>query len=451
MNPPEVNVEIDMKRLRSAQQRWSGQPLRERLRLLRRLRGQIAAAAELLAAASSGGRGRPMAEALTAEVIPLAEAIRFLEREAECILRPQRFGVWRRPLWLGGVRSEVRQEPLGVILIIGPGNYPLFLLGVQMVQALAAGNAVLLKPGRGGGPAVAALLHCAMLAGFDQDLIQLLPDNVEAATAALDARPDKVIFTGSAAVASSILLRLAEGLIPAVIEASGCDALVVRADADLDLAANAAAFALTFNGGATCMAPKRIFVHCDVAHKLVRRLAKIQGDSGCFSETEQRAIDSAVATGAHLVSDAPLLLAGVPSNSALWQSAIFGPFSLIATFATDAEVVARVNDCPFGLGASIFTRDLTAASRLEAALNVGLVTINDVIVSSADARLPFGGRRRSGFGVTRGAAGLLEMTAAKAVTRSSSRFRPAYQPVSARQLPWILRYIRFTHGSFTSL
>lgn len=440
-----------MKRLRSAQQRWSGQPLRTRLRLLRRLRGQIAAAAKQLAAASSDARGRPMAEALTAEVIPLAEAIRFLEREAERILRPQRFGVWRRPLWLGGVRSEVRQEPLGVILIIGPGNYPLFLPGVQMVQALAAGNAVLLKPGQGGGAAAAALVDCAVMAGFDRDLIQLLPETVEAATAAMDAWPDKVIFTGSAAVASSILLRLAERLIPAVIEASGCDALVIRADADLELAANAAAFALTFNGGATCMAPKRIFVHRDVAHKLVRRLAKTKGDCGTFSETEQMAIHSAVSAGAQKVSVAPLLLAGVASDSPLWQSAIFGPFSLIATFESDAEVTARVNDCPFALGASIFTRDPAAASRLEAALNVGLVTINDVIVSSADARLPFGGRRRSGFGVTRGAAGLLEMTATKAVTRSSGRFRPAYQPVLARQLPWILRYIRFTHGYFTSL
>lgn len=447
MNPPE----IEMKRLRSAQQRWSGQPLRTRLRLLRRLRGQIAAAAKQLAAASSDARGRPMAEALTAEVIPLAEAIRFLEREAERILRPQRFGVWRRPLWLGGVRSEVRQEPLGVILIIGPGNYPLFLPGVQMVQALAAGNAVLLKPGQGGGAAAAALVDCAVMAGFDRDLIQLLPETVEAATAAMDAWPDKVIFTGSAAVASSILLRLAERLIPAVIEASGCDALVIRADADLELAANAAAFALTFNGGATCMAPKRIFVHRDVAHKLVRRLAKTKGDCGTFSETEQMAIHSAVSAGAQKVSVAPLLLAGVASDSPLWQSAIFGPFSLIATFESDAEVTARVNDCPFALGASIFTRDPAAASRLEAALNVGLVTINDVIVSSADARLPFGGRRRSGFGVTRGAAGLLEMTATKAVTRSSGRFRPAYQPVLARQLPWILRYIRFTHGYFTSL
>jgi acyl-CoA reductase-like NAD-dependent aldehyde dehydrogenase len=188
-----------------------------------------------------------------------------------------------------------------------------------------------------------------------------------------------------------------------------------------------------------------------VADILVRRLAEIKGCSATFSESEQVAINSAMTTGAQKVSVAPLLLAGVAADSPLWQSAIFGPFSLIATFESDAEVAARVNDCPFALGASVFTRDSAAASRLEAALKVGLVTINDVIVSSADARLPFGGRRRSGFGMTRGAAGLLEMTAAKVVTCSSGRFRPAYQPVSASQLPWILRYIRFTHGLFNSL
>jgi acyl-CoA reductase-like NAD-dependent aldehyde dehydrogenase len=447
-----MNVtEIQIERLRSAQQRWRCEPVDRRLRLLRRLRATIANAAEKLAAASATARGRPMEEALMGEVLPLAEASRFLERKAARLLRTQRFNAWQRPLWLSGVRSEVRQEPLGVILIIGPGNYPLFLPGVQMIQALVAGNAVLMKPGLSGWAAAAALVECVRQAGFDENLIQLLPETVEAAMSAIEARPDKVIFTGSATVASSILARLGALLIPAVIEASGSDAVVVRADADLELTAAALGFALTFNGGATCMAPKRIFVHREVAGELVARLAGLKGRGVSFSEQEQRAIDLALATGAQKVSESPLLITGVPDESPLWQTAIFGPFSLISTFVDEAQVIARVNDCLFALGAAIFTQDTAAANRLESALDVGLVTINDIIISSADARLPFGGRRQSGFGVTRGAAGLLEMTATKTVTRSSGRFRPAYQPLTARELPWILRYLRFTHGMFTLL
>lgn len=442
MKPPTVPIE----RLRTAYQKWRHVPLPQRLSLVRRLRGALVTAAASLASASAGARGRPVGESLMGEVLPLIEACRFLEREAPAILRTRRFGAWRRPLWLGGVRSEITREPVGVVLIIGPGNYPLFLPGVSVIQALVAGNAVLVKPGTGGGAAAAALADCLRQAGFDADLIEVLPESIAAATAAIEARPDKVIFTGSHPAATSILTRLATLMIPAVIEASGCDAVVVREDADLDLTAGALAFALTFNGGATCIAPQRIFVHRTVADELVRRLAGINGRGAAFPEAGQPAIAAALAAGARRLTEAPVLLQDVPADSPLWKTAVFGPFALIATYAEDSEVIARVNDCPFGLGASIFTRDAAAATRVAAALEVGLVTINDVIIPSADARLPFGGRRYSGFGVTRGAAGLLELTAPKSVTRSSSRFRPAYRPVSPRGLPWILRYLRFTHG-----
>ena len=143
---------------------------------------------------------------MTAEVLPLAEACRFLEREAGKVLAARRLGRRGRPLWLAGVRSEIHREPLGVILIIGPGNYPLLLPGVQLIQALAAGNAVLLKPGIGG--TAAPRRRCAELvvrAGFDPQLVALLPESSEAARCAIAARPDKVLFTGSAATGEKIL------------------------------------------------------------------------------------------------------------------------------------------------------------------------------------------------------------------------------------------------------
>ncbi len=251
---------------RQAQARWARSPLAQRIGLVRKLRGLIAENAGQLAEASASARFRPMLESLTAEVLPLAEACRFLEREAGKLLKPLRLGKRGLPLWLAGVCSEIQREPFGVVLIIGPGNYPLLLPGVQLIQALVAGNAVWLKPGVGGTDAARALCDLIARAGFDPQLVALLPESPEAAREAIAARPDKVLFTGSAATGEKILAQLAPHLIPATMELSGCDAVILRADADLDLAVKALVFGLRLNNGATCMSPKPCFrcaEHCD--------------------------------------------------------------------------------------------------------------------------------------------------------------------------------------------
>ena len=125
---------------RSAQTNWSALPVAIRLKKLRCVRALIAEQAIALAESAAILRPRSIAEILTSEVLPLAEACRFLERTARKTLQPRRLGPRGRPFWLGGLRSEIHREPHGVVLLIGPGNYPLFLPGVQMLQALAAGN-----------------------------------------------------------------------------------------------------------------------------------------------------------------------------------------------------------------------------------------------------------------------------------------------------------------------
>ena len=147
-------------RAREAQKRWAARPVRERLRHLRRFRALIAREGIALAAAAGSARGRPVAEKLTTEVIPLAAAVQFLEENAVRLLRTRPLGRGGRPVWLSGVATEIRREAFGIVLVVGPANYPLFLPGVQTIQALAAGNAVLLKPGRDGTAAASA---CAEL------------------------------------------------------------------------------------------------------------------------------------------------------------------------------------------------------------------------------------------------------------------------------------------------
>jgi acyl-CoA reductase-like NAD-dependent aldehyde dehydrogenase len=457
---------------RLAQSRWSRTPVVRRLQLVRKLRQLISEHAMRLAEASASARQRPALESLTAEVFPLAEACRFLERNAEKILAPKRLGRRGLPLWLAGVRSVIHREPFGVVLIIGPGNYPLLLPGVQLIQALVAGNAVLLKPGNGGTSAASALHELMVRAGFDSQLVTLLQDTSEAARTAIFARPDKVLFTGSAATGEKILAQLAPHLIPATMELSGWDAVIIRADADLDLAAKALVFGLTLNAGATCMSPKRVFVHRSLATELEGRLANVfrssrreeaQFSSGksesllTSAATEHRTalLDDALARGAHFIAGgirdekaitSPIILAGVSPDSRLLREDIFAPVLSIVTVADDHEAVLRANDCPFALAASIFSRDESTARVIASQILAGVITINDLILPTADARLPFGGRGRSGFGVTRGAEGLLELTTPKVVTVSRARFRPAFDLSQPGDVEMFEAYLQFTHG-----
>ncbi len=395
---------------RAAQARWATVPVAERLVLLRRFRRALAASStELIAAVERAIPGRNPTETLTAEILPLAEACRFLEREAALLLAPRRPGAEGRPFWLGRVDLEIRREPRGVVLLLGPANYPLLLPGVQALQALAGGNAVLWKPGVGGRPAALALQRLLVSAGLDPALLEVLGEEVEPVQAMLRSgfAPDFVVLTGSTATGGTLRADLAAARlpIPAVLELSGCDAVFVLPGAspsDLERAARAIRFGLEWNGCATCIAPRRLFVPRSLAADLAARL-------GSFGpEDASRAIE------VHEVAD------------------------LDEALALDAA-------CPFALGASIFGPE-EAARELAAKLRAGTVVVNDMIVPTADPRLPFGARGASGYGVTRGAEGLLEMTVPKAITVRRGRFLPHLDGARAADALLFSSFLRLVHG-----
>lgn len=456
---------------RLAQPRWAATSLKERLLRVRELRHLLAEHARELAEASAAPRGRPVSESLTAEVLPLVEACRFGERNAKAILAPKRLGHRGRPAWLTRVDSLIYREPFGLVLVIGPGNYPLFIPGVQILQALVAGNAVLFKPAVDGVAVAKAFRELLLRAGFAPELLGLLSSSIEAARAAIAARPDKVLFTGSSATGESILRQLAPHLIPAALELSGCDAVLVRADADLALTVKALTFGLCLNNGATCLSPKRVFVHRSAATELEGRLAQEFDSSrtrlvlarapsqhkltGPGADRLRPLLENALALGAHFVSgrihqdgsiQTPVLLAGVRPEARLLMEDIFLPVLALVTVADDREAILRLNNCPFALGASIFTRDQRIARELAARIHAGTVSVNDLIVPTADPRLPFGGWNRSGFGVTRGAEGLLELTRPKAVTITRGAFRPAFDPPHPDDADVVGNYLRVAHG-----
>ncbi|HSQ56482.1 MAG TPA: aldehyde dehydrogenase family protein, partial [Gemmata sp.] len=227
---------------RVAQTAWSTLSVRERLRPIRAMRALLVDRADEIFAAEANDVARTETDVLGSELLPTAAALKFLELRATRILAPRRIGSRLRPTWLMGCRDVVHRRPWGVVGIIGTWNYPIYLNVVQMAQALIAGNAVLWKPSENVPLTSDLTLALFRDAGFPRDIIQRLPGTREAGPQLAETDIDYLVFTGSDAVGRKLAAQLGERLIPSTLELSGCDAMFLLADADLDLAAKAAWF-----------------------------------------------------------------------------------------------------------------------------------------------------------------------------------------------------------------
>ncbi len=430
---------------RAAQAGWARVAVAERLAVVRRARLLMAREAEALA----GTVARAVADTLVAEVLPLLEAARWLEGHAAGLLAAQA-APGRRPLWLWGVRSRVERAPLGVVLVLAPGNYPLFLAGTQALQALVAGNAVAWKPAPGGEAAALAVADALRRAGLPEELLAVL--GVQDGPAAVAAGFDRVVLTGSAETGRRVMAAAAETLTPVTMELSGSDAVFVLPGADVSLVARCLAYGLRLNAGATCIAPRRVFVGADGAVALERALvALLPGvpdaavPPGVAARLEALVLE-AQAAGARVVGalPRPMVVSGARGAMRLLREDVFAPWLALVAVADMEAALAEEALCPFALGASVFGP--AAAARVFAGrVRGGAVCINDLIVPTADPRVPFGGGGHSGFGRTRGAEGLLEMTAARAVMERAGRFRPHLAAPKPADAGRFLQMVRVLH------
>lgn len=445
---------------RSAQQTWRSLPVRDRARIVGGVRHVIPRVARELARRTSVASGARADEVLSAEVLPLAATCEWLERAAPRALGPRRASSGLSSWLPGGLSIEVHREPHGVALVIGPSNYPLFLPGSQALQALVSGNAVLWKPAPGSGPVAELLGEVLDHAGVPAGLLQVLGEDVACVEAALSRGVDKVLLTGSAETGGRALACAAAHLVPAAMELGGCDALVVLPGADLDLVSRAVVFALAFNGGRTCLAPRWVLAEPSTCAELGRRLA-----ASVPGLPRRRVGVQAVGRALRLVADVqegggrvlaggrasdsgdelePTVLHAAGGVSGPPAAEVFAPVvTLCPAGAEDAvDWIAR---SPWGLGASIFGPERDA-TRLAGRLDVGVVLVNDVIAPAADPRLPTSGRGRSGFGSARGVEGLLELTRPKAVV--VRRFGPRWHLRNLESAPADLleAWLELRHG-----
>ena len=428
-------------------QAWAALGVSARLAVIARLRRLLAGSAAALAATVA----RSPADTLVAEVLPLAEAARFLLRRAPALLAPRRLR-GGRPLWLFGVQASIHREALGAVLILAPGNYPLFLPGAQALQALAAGNAVCVKPAPGCEAPMRALADLLQQAGLPDGVFQVLPP--ESGEAAVRMGFDHIVLTGSAETGQRVLSAAAATLTPATMELSGSDAVFVLPGADLELVASCLAYGLRLNGGATCIAPRRVFVtDADAAAlqgKLLARLPAIPPASvpSAVAARLSALVGKAVADGARLVADGegrPVVVADARPGMALLNEDVFAPWLALVSVASPEAALAAAAGCPYALGASVFGPP-GVAQAMARRLRAGSVCVNDLIVPTADPRLPFGGRGRSGFGSTRGAEGLLAMTVVKTVSERRGRLRPHLAPATANDAALFAGMTALLHG-----
>ncbi len=422
---------LQMDSVRRASVVWADTPLSHRLECIRRFRRQLIESADEFVAACSHLPRRCAGETLASEIIPLADAAKFLEQNAKHILAATSLRQW-------GLRIVTERRPLRVILIVGPGNYPLFLPGVQVLQALAAGNGVILKPGREGTRAASYLQKALLAAGVPDHLFEVIPEAIDGVQQVMNAGVDKAIVTGSQRTGRAVAALIATGRPTAtVMELSGADAAIVLRGADIQRAADAIAFGLSFNGGNTCMVPRRILVDQSLAESFVNALRKSLLQSPTidfhpsYSDAISALVDAAMRNGASVICGrwdrqahlGPLVLSGAFKPGQLPGADVLGPVAGLWTFRDMDELYDLYADCPMRLGASIFGPSELAMSVAEK-IDAGCICINDLLAPTGHPAVTLSPRKDSGYGATRGAAGLLEMTSPVSVIERTGRFVP---------------------------
>ena len=437
---------------------WARTPLAERRKILHRWLKIMFSEVDELARLMSSENGKPVVEAKLVDVFPALETLKYYAENLEELLAfepvaPQQilFSHWR---------AGYRFDPLGVLAVITPWNYPVGIPMAELVPAIAVGNTVVFKPASATVLTGLALGDMARRAGLPPGVFNAVALPGSATDALLD-HPDvvKVLFTGSVDIGRHVARRCAERIIPAQLELGGKDAAVVAADANLERTARGLVWAAFMNTGQSCASVERVYAEAAIHDRLLARMVELTRelrvgdpfavgtDLGPLTTAEQRDIvarqvDDAVAAGARALTGGvrpegrgffypPTVLVDVTDDMEVMVEETFGPVMPVVPVADLEEGIRRANDSKFGLTASGWTTSRKTAERFQRELDAGVVMVNDHLVAFGEATGAWGGLRESGIGRAHGPYGLHELVNVKYVV---------HDPGDDPAMPWYYPY-----------
>lgn len=431
-------VAAAVERARAAQKDWGALSFKERAAVVMRARALVLEGMDEIAELIARESGKPAAEALAMELVPTLDLMQFFARKSERMLRPEKIdiGLYR----FMGRTSVIEYRPLGVVGIISPWNFPWATPLGEVVMALMAGNSVVLKPSELTPLVGLKVGEVFARAGLPEGLLEVLTGDGSTGAALVEAEVDKIMFTGSVPTGRRVAETAARKLLPVVLELGGKDPMIVFEDADLSAASEAAVWGAFANSGQACASVERCYVHERVAEEFTRRVVEktkalrqepgVACDLGSMSSerqllTVEEHVRSAVASGARVLTGGgrtkgcpergwfyePTVIDGVDHSMTVMREETFGPVLPLMIFRDEEEAIRLANDSPFGLTASVWTKNLRKGRRVASRIEAGTVMVNEVLYTHGIAQAPWGGVKQSGLGRTHGRLGLLEMVA----------------------------------------
>jgi len=386
------------------------------------------------------GKSRSDADA---EAMTVALEVITAKRRLKGWMRDRKVGT---PLMLAPASSYVRREPLGVVLIFGAWNYPLHISLIPLVGALAAGNAVVLKPSELA-PATSELLATKLTTYVDGEAVRVVEGGADVAEELLRLRFDHIFYTGNGVVASRVMKAAADHLTPVTLELGGKSPAIVDKTADIAVTARRLAFAKWTNAGQTCVAPDYVLVDKSVESDLVRALQQNitdfygpdpkagRGFARIVNERHVTRLLSLMQSGTIVTGGevdlaeryvAPTIMTEVSGEEPVMREEIFGPIFPILSVSSIHEAIAFVNERPKPLALYVFTKDRSAERAILDGTSSGGVCVNHAGLHLLNPKLPFGGIGESGMGAYHGEASFDTFSQRRSVLKKPFFFDPSF-------------------------
>jgi succinate-semialdehyde dehydrogenase/glutarate-semialdehyde dehydrogenase len=467
-----AEVKAAVARARAAQPAWAALGFDARAKYMRKAITILLAKQDEYIDVIVGETGRSRAETIMMEIFAACDSLAYYAKNAKKVLADK---------WVGMHLMRTKKllmtyKPLGVIGIITPWNGPFILSLNPTVQALMAGNAVVVKPSEVTPFSGALVARLFKEAGLPENVLQVIEGDGETGAALVDSGVDKISFTGSVRTGRKVGEACGRNLIPCTLELGGKDAMIVCADADLERAAGGAVFGAFMNTGQYCCSTERVYVVESIAEAFIARVvekvkALRQGKEGEFDvgpmiwpqqlQVIDRQMEDALAKGARVhcggkrnaaLGDLfyePTVLTSVSHDMLIMTEETFGPILPIVVVKDEEEAIRLANDSQYGLAANVWTKDDAKAIALAKRIDSGSICVNDCAVTYGAHEAPFGGRKASGVGQVNGETGLKGYCFATPVIidRFNLKEEHIWYPYTADKTKVLKRIMRWVWGT----